>query len=248
MATHKGRTSNTSKKAASPLDQAGLAGLDLEARRSQRLHTAASLRQSRTPLKVMELATDAVSRAEDAVRRAEQADPPPPRACQEGCDWCCYLRVGTAAPEVLRIAAYLRQTLSEEELQATRERVRHLDEQRRQRPAGRREDPLPCALLVNRRCAAYPVRPLTCRGFNSADAHLCELSLNPHNKVVVPAYGPQIRLNTFVLDGLRAGTEEARLQGDLLELTAALRIALEVPDAAERWLAGAPVFASARLG
>ena len=105
----------------------------------------------------------------------------------------------------------------------------------------------PCALLVNHRCAAYPVRPLTCRGFNSSDAHLCELFLQSPWKVVVPACVPQLRLMTFVLDGMRAGLSESGLRGDLVELTAALRIALELPDAAERWLAGEAVFAPARL-
>jgi len=46
---------------------------------------------------------------------------------------------------------------------------------------------------------------------------------------------------------MRAGLEESRLDGELLELTAALDIALTVPDAAERWLAGEKVFAPARL-
>jgi hypothetical protein len=32
-----------------------------------------------------------------------------------------------------------------------------------------------------------------------------------------------------------------------LELNAALRIALQAPDAAERWLAGEPVFTAARM-
>jgi hypothetical protein len=65
--------------------------------------------------------------------------------------------------------------------------------------------------------------------------------------VVVPNYVPQLRLTTFVLDGLRAGLSESGLQGDRVELTAALRIALEVPDAAERWRAGGVVSAPARL-
>jgi hypothetical protein len=47
---------------------------------------------------------------------------------------------------------------------------------------------------------------------------------------------------------MRAGLEEAHLDGELLELTAALDVALTLPDAAERWLAGQAVFASARLG
>ncbi len=54
-------------------------------------------------------------------------------------------------------------------------------------------------------------------------------------------------MHTFVLDGMRAGLTESGLHGDLLELTAALRIGFTVADAFERWLAGEPVFAPARL-
>ena len=46
---------------------------------------------------------------------------------------------------------------------------------------------------------------------------------------------------------MRAGLEESGVKGDLLELTAALRIALEEPEAPERWLAGQAVFAPARM-
>jgi Fe-S-cluster containining protein len=225
-----------------------LGGRELDARRVERLQTVQILKSGRTPLKIVEIADRATALAEEAVEGAKRAYPPPSLACKEGCDWCCYLRVGTAVPEVFRIAFYLRQTLSPEELRSARERIVKLDEQRRQLRASKRaEARLPCALLVDRRCSAYPVRPLTCRGFNSSDAHQCELFLKLGNKVTVPTYNAQFRLTTFVLDGMRAGVSEAGLKGDLLDLTSALRIAFEVPDAFERWLAGEPVFAPARL-
>jgi Fe-S-cluster containining protein len=221
---------------------------EMEARRCQRLQTVETLKAGRTPLQLIDVADSGARVAEQAVRTAKEADPPPPSACQEGCDWCCYLTVGTSVPEVVRIVEYLRQTLSPEELQATRQRVAELEERKRRRGLGQRDDArAPCALLVNHRCLAYPVRPLTCRGFNSSDAHLCELFLQSPRKAVIPTYVPQLRLMTFVLDGMRAGLAESGLPGDLVELTAALRIALEVPDAAQRWLAGEAVFAPARL-
>ena len=46
---------------------------------------------------------------------------------------------------------------------------------------------------------------------------------------------------------MRAGLNESRLKGDLLELTGALRIALEELDSIERWFAGEAVFAAARI-
>jgi uncharacterized protein len=227
----------------------GVSGAELEARRDQRLKTVALLGSGRTPLPLVAVAEEAVRGADKAVRDALTKEPPRASvACQEGCAWCCYQTVGTAAPEVLRIAAHLRQTLAPEEMRTTQARIRERAEQRRAlRPDRRSRARLPCALLVENRCTAYDVRPLTCRGFNSYDARQCERSLETGNAARVPCYAPQRRLCTFVLDGMRAGLEECRIDGELLELTAALDIALTTPDAAERWLAGEAVFASARL-
>jgi len=216
---------------------------ELDLRRKQRLYTVEKLKLGRTPLQLVEVVTHAVTAGDEAVQAAQARTPPrAPPACREGCAWCCYKRVGTAAPEVLRIVAYLRETLSAEQWQALEQRVASGVEQRRARRGA-----LPCPLLAEDRCLAYPVRPLTCRGYNSSDAGRCQRSLDPQDPVEVPLYAPQQRLLTFVLDGLRAGAQESRLDGELLELTAALEIALRTPDAEGRWLAGGTVFAPARL-
>jgi Fe-S-cluster containining protein len=246
----KGASRRAAASGAAPVGglPAPLVGLDLEVRRTEREQTTEALRRGRTPLTLIALADDGTRLAEEAVARAVHADPPPSSACREGCDWCCHLTVGTVVPEVARVVDHLRQTLSAEELRATAERVARLDEQRRRLGPSRRADArLPCALLVNRRCSVYPVRPLTCRGFNSSDAGRCEQFVTGRARVSVPLYAPQQRLMTFTLDGMRAGLAASGLNGDLLELTAALRIALEVPGAIDRWLAGEPVFAPARL-
>lgn len=225
----------------------GLFGIELDARRTGRLQTATLLRDARTPLTVIAVADNAAALAEQTLADVRETFRPPTLACQEGCDWCCHLTVGTSVPEVARIIAYLRRTLSPEQFEALRERVIVQDNARREAKAARRNSlRQPCPLLVEHRCVAYPVRPLTCRGCNSTSAHQCELFLDPRNKAVVPMYVPQHRLTTFVLDGMRAGLTEAGLKGDLLELAAALRIALETPDALERWLTGAAMFDAAR--
>jgi hypothetical protein len=220
----------------------------MDLRRSERVQAVEVLNTGRTPLTVIELADRATATAEEAVGRVKEKHPPPPLACREGCDWCCYFPVGTNVPEVARIAAYLRQTLPPEELAALRERVGRLAEERRaQASSARGGARLPCALLAEHRCVAYPVRPLTCRGFNSRDAHPCELAATSRGRIDVPLYVPQQRLTTFALDGVIAGLAQAGLPADRLELTAALRVVLEDPGAVERWLAGAPVFAPARF-
>jgi Fe-S-cluster containining protein len=224
-------------------------GAELGAWRDQRGYTAEQFRHARTPLAVIDVTQHADAVADQAVRAALKDSPPQaPLACREGCAWCCYTPVGTAAPEVLRIVAYLRDTLSPEQWESLRQRVRSGEEQRRQLGIARvRRAALPCPLLVEDRCSAYPVRPLTCRGYTSSDAGLCERALGLEGGGEVPIYWAQQRLAAFVLDGLRSGLHENRLDAGLLELTAALRIALETPDVQERWLEGAGVFVPARL-
>jgi uncharacterized protein len=235
-------------KRAERVSPPGNAGADLEARRAQRLHTATTLRQRRTPLEVIAVVENAIAVADAAVKAAMETEPPRRvLACAEGCDWCCYKVVGTVAPEVLRIAAYLRETLSADAWQALRERVAQANEQRRAlRPDQRRRAALPCVFLKDNRCSVYQVRPMTCRGYNSSDPRCCQDLVSGAKYVEVPIYAPQQRLYTFVLDGLRAGVEESKLEGGLLDLIAALNVAL-TPDAESRWLAGEKVFASARL-
>jgi Fe-S-cluster containining protein len=235
------------RRASAPGLPSPLVGLEFDARHAERVRTRESLRAGRTPLTLTEIADHGSRVAEEAVRQLVRADQPF-SACKEGCDWCCHLTIGTSLPEVVRLVEYLRQTLSSEELRSLRERVLRLDEQRRELRASRRgEARLPCALLVDHRCAAYPARPLTCRGFNSSDASSCERFVTSTGKPPLPLYAPQLRLTVFVLDGMEAGRSEAGLTSDRLELTASLRIALEEPGAVERFLAGEPSFASARL-
>ncbi len=230
------------KQSASPYE---ITDADLEARRTQRLKTGAILKTGRTALHVVKLAEIATQTADEAMASALQRQPPnPPMACAAGCAWCCYQRIGAAIPEIVRIADYMRREFTEAQLAATQERIRnHLDQRRIQR----RHLGIPCPLLVDNRCSVYSVRPLTCQGFNSSDSESCQRQATEKTRIDVPMYPPQLRLHTMVLDGLRAGTKEAGLFSDSLDLAAALEIAIGEPSAADQWLAGKPVFAPARL-
>jgi Fe-S-cluster containining protein len=244
-ATHESRSRKPSAINTVP---EGLSGIELDIRREERLKTVEILQNDRIPLTVIEVSNQGTAIAEKVIADAKKRYPPPTLACKEGCDWCCYLKVGTTVPEVYRIVHFLQQSLSSIQLQEIQNRVNQLAKQRQDLKTKIKGNPrLPCVFLNNKRCMIYPVRPLTCRGANSTDERQCEKFLDPRNRTIISMYVPQHRLATFVLDGMRAGLQEAGLTGDLLELTAALRICLEVPDALERWLAGEPVFAPARL-
>src|SRR5262245_52268273 len=99
--TNKSRRENV-RPGASPF---GVTGLEMEARRSGRITTAEVLKRERAPLAVVQIAEKASETAERALAQTKATSPPAmPSACQAGCAWCCYKTVGTAAPEVLRIA------------------------------------------------------------------------------------------------------------------------------------------------
>ena len=172
----------------------------------------------------------------------------PPIACRAGCAWCCTKSIALSPPEVLRIAAYLRATLSSDDLMVVRERIADLDDQTRimsslQRAHAR----LPCALLSDQRCMVHAVRPLTCAGWNAIDVNECKADwLDPEASDAITSNVVQIEAFQAMRLGIDLGSAELGLDNDTLELTTALRIALDTPDATERWLAGEQIFAAAR--
>jgi Putative zinc- or iron-chelating domain len=194
-------------------------------------------------------AAAASQRAAELERAAIAREPPPaPIACAKGCPSCCVSKVAVVAPEVLRIADHLRRTLDEGALAALTARVHAADE--RTRGLTRRERAeagVPCPLLEEGACSIHEVRPLICRGWSSLDAAACERHFgDPEGAPVPPAYAPAYELASAVLAGLGGAAIDAGRDGALLELVAALRIALDRPNAAARWDARLPVFALAR--
>jgi hypothetical protein len=170
-------------------------------------------------------------------------------ACAEGCVYCCYLQVSVTAPEVMRLAAHIRQNFTAEEQAALKERLAQLDTETRGMSAMERaQATLPCALLVENRCSAYAARPYMCMGCNSMDVNPCREFFEGDYRVTAPSFQPQDDAARGVQAGLMGGLSDSGYRPELLELTAALRIALEIPDAGERWAAGEPVFAPARMG
>jgi Fe-S-cluster containining protein len=164
-------------------------------------------------------------------------------ACKKGCAHCCHRPVGTTAPVVLRIAAALREASGPEVFAAAMARVGALDEQTHgsawnlaSRP------PLPCAFLLDGACSIHAIRPFVCRAWNSTDASACEQALSEDE--VEMRYDLFQRTTFAAIEaGLKAAVRSAGLDAADLEFTAAMRVAMALPDACERWLAGEPIFA-----
>ncbi|MSP13560.1 MAG: YkgJ family cysteine cluster protein [Chloroflexi bacterium] len=167
----------------------------------------------------------------------------PTPACHAGCYWCCYQRVDVTPVEVLAIADYLRSQWAPDELAALQQRIAVLDVKSRglnneQRFLLRQ----PCALLRDGLCSIYAVRPFPCRALNMLDAQVCRDALTSGTLPNGPSERIQLDVNFATQIGIDAAIQRLHLDNTPLELTAALRIALEQPDARERWQHGEAVF------
>jgi hypothetical protein len=180
-------------------------------------------------------------------------------ACRSGCAHCCYQAVGVSTPEVITIYHHLCTTRSPDEREEVFQRIRVADDKTRGMASSERFSPeLPCPFLDDQRCTIYEVRPLVCRGKNSLDAAACERTLHDAEArsqylagtLAVPCYLEPIRASHAVMAGLQLSLQDLHgLRMLPLELTAAMRILVDNPEAvSKRWLAGDDPFEAARGG
>ncbi len=168
-------------------------------------------------------------------------------ACTKGCFYCCHQVVGVVAPEVFALAKWIRANWTELEIDALKDRITGYRQTLSGLKGTSRLQPLArCPLLVDGVCSIHPARPLVCRASNSTDVSVCIAAYQSGRNPAPPPFlhtqrsaGRSIRL------GLRLGLARRKMPGDIIELAVALGIALEEPDAEERWLQGEDVFAAA---
>ena len=178
-------------------------------------------------------------------------------ACAAGCAACCHQLVAIAPAEAAAVAQFVVQRFTPDERKDLVERVGALDAVTRGKTTiDRARLRLPCAFLADGRCSIYEARPLRCRAVHSRDAGHCGWVLvNPDaaaeqrgardgagSYLVAPA-----KIMDAALTGLARACRSIGVDGASLELTAASRIALAVPDLEQNMCAGEPVFAAALL-
>jgi Fe-S-cluster containining protein len=170
-----------------------------------------------------------------------------PLACDRGCSHCCRFKVTSTQVEVLRLAAQLRAELSAEDLTVLRDEVDVAFEAVDGLTAvARARLARACPLLDEEgRCRAYASRPLSCRGANSYDSTGCAASLGDGAPTGVEHDGPQLGLASSIAEGTTYATRDARRDFRIVELVAALRIALADADITKRWARGERVFHTA---
>lgn len=168
-------------------------------------------------------------------------------ACAIGCAHCCYQVAAALAVEVIALAAYVRENFSPEHLKALRTRLSHYRAELLKTPAGERARTA-CPMLVDEKCSVHPARPETCRACNSRDVSVCIFEREhpgepPPAKALIPIFETAF----YMLSGVGAALNRASLDSAMLCLPLALEIALNIPHAAERYLAGEDIFRAAKM-
>jgi len=178
---------------------------------------------------------------------ARQFPPGAPIACQEGCAFCCHLKVIATPAEVMTLFDHLRASLAPSDFSAFAERVRVADARTRGLGADARAAlQLACPVLVDGRCTGYAHRPLHCAGANSFDRNACrEAFENPAREVLVRHYPAQRIGADAAAAGLSRALFMTRRDGRMVELIAALRLLLDDETVRDRWERGEQAFGPA---
>jgi len=167
----------------------------------------------------------------------------PPIACARGCNYCCHTCVSVLAPEVFRIAHFIRARACDvppvDQIVA---RAGHTANMTHEERHGRQ---IPCPVLNNGLCSAYACRPIMCRRASSTCVEDCRAVFDGGS---VGWSMPRTHDLLFraVHYSFCIALEANKLSWHSYELSAALRSVLERPDSEAAWLAGENVFSGVR--
>jgi hypothetical protein len=207
---------------------------------SERRLATAALARELSPAVVYEVVDDAVSLARAFMRTGPATSIS--LGCKRGCARCCHWPVDASPPVVLRITAALRQRASKAEFADALARVRAFDEKTHSAArAPSVHPPQPRVFLLDGACSIYAIRPFVCRAWNSVDPEARRQTPGEESIDVRP---DPFQQTTFagIERGLQLAFQSSGLDAGDLEFTAAMRIAMTIPDACERWLAGEAIF------
>lgn len=163
--------------------------------------------------------------------------------CAKGCSFCCHTAVSVSAPEVFRIVRLI------EANDAGSPLGREAVVQRAKARAASTIDAVmmlrdACPLLVEGNCGVYENRPMGCRQFVSTSMEGCRSAAKSGNGNL-PFVPAAANAGVIVRSLLLGAAASLGLPVDTYELSSALVVALETPDAEARWLAGEDVLAKA---
>ena len=159
-------------------------------------------------------------------------------ACSKGCYYCCKTYVSVTIPEIFRLADALRgkaeKTARVIKAAADSAGIPQLERETRR---------VVCPILEDKACSEYAPRPLVCRAVLSKSLEACLRIFEDNSGEMVPFADNTTDIRGYVVIMMQAALRLSGLPHVHYEMNQALALALEDPDAEERWLAGDDLFA-----
>ncbi len=165
--------------------------------------------------------------------------------CAKGCSWCCYQAVLVSPQEVLLISRYLSDELADAQQQvicwnarekqavtgtmSVREFLQYLQ---------------PCPFLLENSCLIYPVRPMACRVYLSADVNSCLAQYHQpwNNEIMAALYDFPLHAGRSINEGIRAVLMQNRITTSEWLLEVLLCKTFDHTGIFDDWLSGKDPF------
>jgi hypothetical protein len=163
-------------------------------------------------------------------------------ACKRGCSYCCSSVVAVTAPEVLRIARWLRRNAASQPRLASDAVTDRCEERAGLSLSDLMQQRPNCPLLIDGACGVYTVRPINCRQLLSSSMEACRADFEGI-ATNVPFVAEAQQKGAHIRALLLGAIDAAQRNTASYELAQSLAIALKHPDAEQRWLSGDDVFA-----
>ncbi len=190
-----------------------------------------------------ERASEAAALAEHLLDKSNTGIAPEQQiACRRGCAHCCIAAVSVTAPEIFRVAGWLRRAKGLPE-DMSRARILARAEASRGVPVeAAMLSGVPCPLLTGGICGVYAARPLSCRQLLSRSEPDCR-TLYAGTKIEPPFIEGALHRGVLARIVLLGAVRSVGLSDTSYALSGALLVALADASAEQRWLAGEDVFA-----
>lgn len=176
---------------------------------------------------------------------------PAESSCQNGCAFCCHLRVGLSIPEVLVIFNGLMSSATPAGLDFVKHRVTQTAQK------GNTLDDdwwritrTTCPFLDTdgeKSCLIYDLRPFSCRAYHSTDVADCQKGFETGQKMQIPCFPLYRAVTDMYSTVFIRGMAEKGLFSYQVGFVRALQILFENDNAMEQWFQGEDVFEPAKL-
>lgn len=160
--------------------------------------------------------------------------------CKAGCSYCCHIRVVAQPHEIYYLATFMQEHFAPERIRLVLDQARA--NRKRIAPLTVAEHiatNIPCPLLEDGKCSAYPARPAKCRSYHSLNVKVCEAAHIDTTYSAPHPYDVPVKLQANEFQ--QAMTQAVGQQGfdaDYYEFNGALIEAFSSADSRKRWANG----------